>query len=70
MQSLVRKRILATDDIDGLDCRKCNKSVVCTLYRGIGTLIGNNWQGEAKPFQPHNTAMICKHFDAGFGENL
>ena len=68
MQTLMRSRTLTSDDIKGLDCRKCNKCVVCTLYRGLVTLIGNNWQGESRPFQPENTAMICKHFVAERGD--
>ena len=68
MQTEIKR--LKFGDSTTLDCRKCNKSVVCTLYRGLGTLINNNWQGDAKPFQPENVAMICKHFSAEVEENL
>lgn len=71
MQVTMRKQTLTPDDIKGLDCRKCNKVTVCTLYRGLGTLINNNWIGdEVKPFKPENTAMICKYFVAEMKENL
>ncbi len=71
MQVELRKQNLSPDNIKSLDCRKCNKNIVCTLYRGLTTLINNNWLGdETKPFKPENAAMICKYFVVELKENL
>jgi len=69
MQTEIKRQKLEDSGI--LDCKKCNKCVVCTLYRGIGTLINNNWiTEEVKPFKPENVAMICKYFSVEYKENL
>lgn len=68
IQTEIRK--LKFEDSKTLNCLNCNKSIVCTLHRGLNTLINSNWQGEARPFLPENIAMICKHFQANIKENL
>ncbi len=71
MQTLIRKQSLSLDDVKNLDCRRCSKNIVCTLYRGLTTLINNNWLGdEVKPFKPENAAILCKYFTAEIKENL
>ena len=72
MESIIKNRQikLFNDNPELADCRKCSKNIVCTLYRGISTLIMNNWQGDSIPFKPENVAMICKHYSIEFKENL
>lgn len=65
MEQLIRhRRIERTDNFENINCKNCSKNIVCTLYRGIQTLINNNWSGNAKPFEPEIVGMICKHFTA------
>jgi hypothetical protein len=63
-------RIYKMDDIGRLNCKNCNRNVVCTLYRGLTTLIKNNWSPDSSPFQPENAAIICKYFLSEIKENL
>jgi hypothetical protein len=70
MEQLIKNRTLKLSNSPNVaDCRMCNKNIVCTLYRGLNTLLGN-WEGDAKPFQPENTAMICKYYSVEYKENL
>jgi len=68
MQEVMKKYKM--EDPGKINCKNCTRNIVCTLYRGISTLIKNNWSPEAEPFHPENTAMICKYFTAEVKENL